>query len=86
MDNAPKEPAVCNNRLDHQEEEESKWDISLCFLNSEIILLDSIEDHNDISFERLERNRVLNYEILDEEVDVSFTNCYEHILQDSFEE
>ena len=31
LDNAPKKPAVDNNILDHQEQEESKWDISLCF-------------------------------------------------------
>ena len=44
LDNAPQEPAYYNNRLDHQEEEEDpKWDTSLCFLNSEIIVLDSIE-------------------------------------------
>ena len=73
--------------MDHQEEEDdSKWDISLCFSDSEIILLDSIEKHNDIPFETLGRNKVLNSEILDEEVDVSFENCHEHIIQDSFEE
>ena len=48
-----------------EEEEDSKWDISLCFSNSEIILLDSIKEHNDISFEILERNQVLNSNILD---------------------
>ena len=38
LDNAPQEPAVCNNRLDHQEEEEdSKWEVSLCFSKSEIL-------------------------------------------------
>ena len=56
LDHAPQEPTHCNNILDFQEEEEdSKWDISLCFSNSEIILLDSIEEHNDISFETLGR-------------------------------
>ena len=87
LDNAPKEPAACKNRLDHQEEDkDSKWVISLCFLNSEIILPDSIEEHNNISFETFGRNQVLNSEILDEEVKVSFANYHEHIFQDSFEE
>ena len=56
LDNAPEEPTVYNNRLDNQEEENSKWDIFLCFLNSDIILLDSIEEQNGISFETLGRN------------------------------
>ena len=52
LDNSPQEPTICNNRLDHQEEEEdSKWDVSLCFSDSEIIFLDSIKEHNNISFE-----------------------------------
>ena len=60
LDNAPQEPVDCNNILDHQEEEEdSKWDICLCFSNSEIILLDSIEEHNDIYFETCRKNQVL---------------------------
>ena len=46
----------------------------------DIILLDSIEEHNDISFETLGRNQVLNSEILNEEFDVSFANCHEHSL------
>ena len=56
------------------------------FLNSEIISLDSIEEHNDISFETFGRNEVLNDDILDEEVKVSFANYHEHIFQDSSEE
>ena len=56
------------------------------FSNSEIILLDSIEEHNDISFETLGRNQVLNFEILDEEVDVSFANFHEHSLDGFLEE
>ena len=60
LDNAPQEPVDCNNRLDHiEEEEDSKWDISLSFSNSEIILLDSIEEHDGIYFETLGRNQVL---------------------------
>ena len=48
---------VFNNGVDHQEEEEeSKWDTSLCFLNSEINLFDSIEETDDISFGTLGRN------------------------------
>ena len=71
----------CNNGLDHQEEEEDyKLDTSLCFLDSEITLLDSKEKHNDICFETFVRNQVLNYESLDEEVNVSFANCQEHSL------
>ena len=68
-----------------EEEEDSKWDTSLCFLNLENIFLVSIEEHNDISFETLGVNWVLNYEILDEEVGVSFANFQEHSLHDSFE-
>ena len=50
------------------------------FLDSKITLLDSIEKHNDSFFETLVRNQVLNSDILDEEVDVSFANCQEHSL------
>ena len=36
LDNTPKEPAVCNHRLDHLEEAEGpKWDVSSCFSNLE---------------------------------------------------
>ena len=63
-----------------EEKKYSKWDISLCILNSEIILPYSIKKHSEISFEILERNQVLNYEILYEEVDVSFENFQEHSL------
>ena len=35
LDDAPKEPAVCNHGLDHLEEIEGpKWDLSSCFSNS----------------------------------------------------
>ena len=85
MDDAP-QTTDCNNGLGHQEEEkDSKWDTSLCFLDSEITLLDSMEKHNDILFETLVRNDVLNFEILDEEVDVSFEIFHEHSLHGSFE-
>ena len=87
MDNAAQEPTDWDNRLDHQEKkEDSKWDISLCFSNLKISSLDFIEEHNDISFETLGRDQVLNSKILDEEVDVSFSNYHEHIFQDSFED
>ena len=43
LDDAPPEATDCNNGLDHQEDGEgTKWDISLCFLNSEIIFPNSI--------------------------------------------
>ena len=57
-----------------EEEWDSKWDTSLCFLKSKINFPDSIEEHNPILFETLIRNLVLNSDILDEEFDVSFSN------------
>ena len=55
----------------------------------DIILLDSIEKQNDISFKTLEKNEVVNAEILNQVVDISFKNCYEHTLygfsKDQFE-
>ena len=76
LDNAPEEPEVCNNSLDHLEDDEGlKWGIALCFLKSEIIFFDSIEEHDDILFETLERNQVLNSEILDEK-----SRCFNCIL------
>ena len=87
MDNAPQEPVERNNRLDHQEEEEdSKWDISLYFSNSKVILLDSIKEPNDISFETLERNHVLNSEILNQVVDIPFENSHELFVHDFLKE
>ena len=72
---APQEAVDNNNVLDHQEQEkDSKWDTSLCFLDSKITFPDSMEKHNDILFETLVRNQVLNYEILYEKVDASFSN------------
>ena len=65
----------CSNGLDHEEEEEdSKWDTSLCFLNSEINFPDSIEEHNVIFFETLIGNQALNYDILNENFDISCEN------------
>ena len=48
MDNAPKEPTVCNKGLDHLEEHEvPKWDVSSCSSNlecqEECISLDFLE-------------------------------------------
>ena len=75
--------------MGHQEEEEdSKWDTSLCFLNSEINWHDSIEEHNPILFGTLVRNHVLNSKILYENIDVSFGNGQEHsfhgFIEDNF--
>ena len=54
LDDAPQEAADCNNGLDHQEEEEdSKWDTSLSFLDSEITLPDSMEKHNNFFLKHL---------------------------------
>ena len=87
LDDSPQEAIDCNNGLDHQEEEEdSKWDISLCFSDSKIILVDSMGKHNDISFKTLGRNQVLNSGIFNEIVDISCTSCQEHSLHDFFEE
>ena len=73
--------------MDNQEEEEeSKWDTSLCFLNSEINLPDSIEEHNVIFFETLAKNQVLNSDISYEKVDVSFENGQEHSSHGFLEE
>ena len=79
--------------MNHKEEaESSQIDISLCFSTSEmlcqeeIIFLDYIEEHNDISFETLRKNHVLNSKILNEVVDVPFINFHENTLQGSFED
>ena len=86
LDDSP-QAKNCNNGLDHQEEEEdSKWDTYLCFLDSKITFLDSMEKHNDIFLETHIKNRVLNSDILDEEVDVSFENCQERSLHGFLEE
>ena len=45
-----------------------------------------MEKHTDIFFETLVRNQVLNYEILDEEVHVSFANGQDHSLHGFIEE
>ena len=42
----------------------------------DIILLDSIEKQNDISFQTLEKNEVVNAEILNQVVDISFKKCF----------
>ena len=65
LDDAPKEPTVCNHGLDHLEETEGpKWDVSSCPSNEEcqedFISLDFIED---IPCEMHEKNQVLNSSI-----------------------
>ena len=60
-----------------------------CFMFFKVrifFLFDSIEEHDDIFFETLGRNQVLNSHILDEKADVSFAYCHEHIFQYSSEE
>ena len=38
LDSAPEEPTICNNRLDHLEEEEDpKWDVSSYSSNSKLL-------------------------------------------------
>ena len=45
-----------------------------------------MQKHGDIFFETFVRNRALNSEILDEEVDVSFANCQGHSLHGFIED
>ena len=87
LDNATEELAVCNNRLDHLEEDEGpKWDVSSFPSNlecqEEFISLDFIED---ILCQMHEKNQVLNSGICNKIVDVSCTSCHENSLHDSFE-
>jgi len=49
-------------------------------------LLDYIEEQNDISFGVLGKNEVLNSEILNEIVDISFENSHESSFQSYFED
>ena len=91
-----KKTTVCNKGLNHQEEEQgSQLIFSSClsileFLCEErSISLDSIEEHNAISFETHKENQVVNSKILNKVVDVSLKNCHEHTLygfcEDQFE-
>ena len=72
-----KEPIVYNKPRDHKEgDENSKWDVSLNLSNSEtfcqedIFLLNIVEEQNDIPLEVLEKNGVVNVEILNEVADI----------------
>ena len=76
-------PAVCNEELNMKEEDEgSRMDVSFCSSNSEIFcqeeiyLLDPIEEKDDISADTHKRNQVINSEILNEVIDISFENCH----------
>ena len=90
LDNPPQEPATCNNRLDHQEEDKySKWDVYLCFSESEILCQEKIillDEQNDMYFEKHNKNEVVNAEILNQVVDIPFENSHEHSLHGSFED
>ena len=55
------------------------------FMSRKVCLLDSTKEHNDISFEKLEKNEVVNATILNQVVDVSFENCNERSFRGSFE-
>ena len=66
-----KKPTVSDEELTYKEEDEdSQW-------NSPLKLS---------QWNSPERNQILNSEILDEKVDVSFAECHKHIFQDSSEE
>ena len=88
-----KNPPVCNEELNHEEKEEgSQINVSSYFSNSDffcqeqsIFLFYFIEKQNDISFEMHEKKQVINSEILNEVVDVSFENCHKLSFQGSFE-
>ena len=66
LDNAPKEPTVCNNRLDRLEEDEGpKLDVFSCSSNleflyqEEFISLDFLEGEDDIYTEAHKENQVV---------------------------
>ena len=76
-----KEPTVYNKPRDHKEgDENSKWDVSLnlsnleMFCQEDIFLLNLVEEQNDIPLEVLEKNGVVNLEMLNEVADISFKN------------
>ena len=88
-----KEPTLYNKPRDHKEgDENSQWDVSLILLNSEtfcqedIFLLNIVEEKNDIPLEVLDKNGVVNLEILNEVVDISFKNNHENFFQSSFKD
>ena len=85
---------VCNEALDHKERGEgsqinSSLNLSHSSISSQeegVYLLDYIEEQNDISFRVLGKNEVLNSEILNEIVDISFENSHESSFQSYFED
>ena len=88
-----KEPTVCNKQRDHKEgDENSKWDVSLNLSNSEtfcqedIFLLNLVEEKHEIPLEVLEKNRVVNLEMLNKVAEISFKNNHENSIQISFKD
>ena len=51
-----------------------------------VYLLDYVEEQNDIYFEVLEKNEVVNLEILNEVADISFENSHENSFQIYFKD
>ena len=64
--------------MKHQEEDQGCLSISEFLCQEEFISLDSFEEQNDIYFETHKENQIVNSEILNEVVSVSFKNCHEH--------
>ena len=86
-----KEPTMRNKQRDHKEgDEDSQWDVSLnlsnleTFCEEDIFLLNLVEEQNDIPLEVLEKNGVVNVEILNEVVDISLKNNHENSFQRLF--
>ena len=83
--------AVCNEELDYKERYKGSQINASYFSNSEIssqeerfCLLDSIGEKNVISTEAYKEGEVLNSEILNEFVDISFENSHESSFQSYF--
>ena len=85
---------VCNEALDHKERGEGSQinaylNLSHSSISSQeegVYLLDYVEEQNDISFEVLEKNEVVNSEILNEVADISFENSHDNSFQSSCED
>ena len=85
---------VCNEELDFKEIGKGfQINASLNLSNSSIssqeegfCLLDSIGEKNDISTEAYKEGEVLNSEILNEIVDISFEISHDSSFQSSFED
>ena len=83
---------VCNEALDHKERGKvsqinASWNLSHSSISSQeegVYLLDYVEEQNDTLFEVLEKNEVVNSEILNEVADISFENSHENSFQSSF--